>query len=333
MYDNFVKLAKHIYGESCFVKGILPSEKHDYFNYYDLICLGGGSILLEGYINILHRALMKRKKIMVWGSGYDDLLDDTFIDRIENTHTPAYIYSDEIEEKLNDIATNAEFFGVRGPLTYKILQRSNINMDKIIISGDPGFLLEPSSFNSIPPNLQFSLKDNYIGINWGTSFNKIYGKSESKVLNDLIVVCKGLINQGYKLYLYHMWNKDLDSLMKLYKGINVNDKVKLDLTIRNAEVTAAILKNCLFTINFKLHANIISAVSNTPPICLGYRLKSHDLMKSINCPELNITTDDKNLISSIMSKVTYINNNDIQIKRTLNSSINKYCSILNQSLP
>lgn len=50
-------------------------------------------------------------------------------------------------------------------------------MDKIIISGDSGFLLEPSSADSIPPNLKFSLKDKYIGINFSTSFNNIYGKN------------------------------------------------------------------------------------------------------------------------------------------------------------
>lgn len=332
MFYNFVKLSKEIYGESCFIQGILPSEKHDYFNYYDLICLGGDSILLEGYINVLHRALLKGKKVIIWGSGYDDLLDDSFIHRIETTNVPAYIYSDEIEEKLNNIANNAEFFGVRGPLTYKILQKSNINMDKIIISGDSGFLLEPSSADSIPSNLKFSLKDKYIGVNFGTSFNNIYGKNESKILNDMIVVCKALINQGYKLYLYSMWHKDLDSLTKLYKCINMKEKVKLDLNIRDAKVTAAILKNCLFTINLKLHANIISAVSNTPFICLGYILKSHDLMQSINCSDLIITTDNKNLISNIMSKVTYITNNQSQIKQTLTSSITKYKSILKQSL-
>ena len=32
MFYNFVKLSKEIYGESCFIHGILPSEKHDYFN-------------------------------------------------------------------------------------------------------------------------------------------------------------------------------------------------------------------------------------------------------------------------------------------------------------
>ena len=87
------------------------------------------------------------------------------------------IYSDEIEEKLNNIENNTEFFWVRGPLTYKILQKSNINMDKIIISDDSGFLLEPSSADSITPNLKFSLKDKYIGINFSTSFNNIYGKN------------------------------------------------------------------------------------------------------------------------------------------------------------
>ena len=55
-------------------------------------------------------------------------------------------------------------------------------------------------------------------------------------------------------------------------------------------------------------------------------------MQSINCSDLIITTDNKNLISNIMSKVTYITNNQSQIKQTLTSSITKYKSILKQSL-
>ena len=72
--------------------GILSSEKHDYFNYYDLICLGGDSILLEWYINVLHRVLLKGKKVMILGSEYDDLLDDSFIHRIETTKVSDYIF-------------------------------------------------------------------------------------------------------------------------------------------------------------------------------------------------------------------------------------------------
>src|SRR5674536_243097 len=54
---------------------------------YDCIILGGGSLLLPGYIDILHQCLKQGKQVMVWGSGYD-WADKSFIKIIEDAKIP-----------------------------------------------------------------------------------------------------------------------------------------------------------------------------------------------------------------------------------------------------
>lgn len=328
MLDNFRKLVKSKYGEDSEVTGLFCPEEYNDFEKYDLVCLGGGSILLEGFIAVLYRALEQGKKIMVWGSGYDDLLGKEFIDRIEKSYISPYIYSDLTEEKLNEIAKKADFFGVRGPLTYKILEKSNIDMTNVVISGDPGFLLDGVDIEGKGTNLNFTKTDKVVGINMGTSYNRIYGGREDLVEEELIQVCKNLLKRGYKLYLYSMWPTDLDLILKLYKKLPQSDNVILDIYIHTGDELVGIMKNCKFTINFKLHGNIASAMAKIPFICLGYRLKAYDLVKSIDCEELNIPTDSQNLVEEIEKCIVYIEENEEKIIEKMDRNIEKYKDII-----
>lgn len=329
MLDNFRKLINTKYGDDAKVTGIFCSEEYDEFDGYDLVCLGGGSILLEGFIGVLYRALKEGKRVMVWGSGYDDLLGKEFIDRIENSYISPYIYSDATEEKLNEIAKKAEFFGVRGPLTYKILEKSNIDMTNVIICGDPGFLLESADINERGTNLDFTKSDKVVGINMGTSNNRIYGSREDLVEEELIKVCNRILKSGYKIYLYSMWSVDLDCALRIYKRLPKSDQVILDIFIHTGEELVTILGKCIFTINFKLHGNIISAAAKVPFICLGYRLKAYDFIKSIECEDLNISTASEKLYEEIEKTIKYIENNSEEIIRKIDRNISVYKTIIN----
>lgn len=324
MFDIF----KEKYGQGNEITGKLCNEGFKDFEDYDLVCLGGGSILLEGYIDILYEALQQEKKVMVWGSAYDDLLGEDFIDRLENSNMPIYIYSDFAEEKLNEIAEKAEFFGVRGPLTYKILEKSNINMEKIVLSGDVGFLLKGKALVETGTILDFSKKDKVVAVNTGTSFNRVYGGKEELIQKSLVKSCKNLLKSGYKIYLYAMWHEDLDSMLDLYKNIDDSENVILDIVVHKGNELYTILQKCVFSINLKLHGNIISATAGVPFISLGYRLKAYDFVKSIDCEELNISTGVDNLDIEIDKKVKYIENNSADIIKKISEKIENYKRIL-----
>ncbi|MDQ1004181.1 polysaccharide pyruvyl transferase WcaK-like protein [Neobacillus niacini] len=66
------------------------------------------------------------------------------------------------------------------------------------------------------------------------------------------------------------------------------------------------MQKCTFTINLKLHANVLSAVAGIPFIALGYRFKTFDFAISIGLGDLVVPTDDSNIHRSILNLVDYI---------------------------
>ena len=324
MLDNFKmcmkKYSKNNYG----IYATYPNVDIGEVSNYDVVVLGGGSLLQYNHIKTLFKAIEAGKKVIVWGSGYDCMERET-MDIIEKSNTPPYIYSDEQEEMLSEISEKAEFFGVRGPLTYKLLERSFIDTKNIIISGDPGLLLEEEPIRDSCPLLKhINNGKKIIAINYGQSGNYIFGKNKESVDKDFISLCKRLLEKKYKLYLYSMWDKDLDELVNLYNNLPKSDDLIIDLNLYKGGELLSILKKCHASINFKLHANIISAAANTPFVCIGYRFKSYDFVKSINFEHLLVPTDSKNLEQKVINKLAYINSNYKEVKDKLKKECDKY---------
>lgn len=294
---------------------------------YDTIVLGGGSILLEEYINIIHTVISKNKNIIIWGSGCD-LPSKEFINVLENSTDPPYLYSDLCEEKLQELSSYCKYFGVSGPSTYKILNKSFVDTSNILISGDPGFLLSEKSISRSNPIFKFSDKEKIIALNWGNCFNSIYGENELFIEDTISKVCNTLIDRGYKIYIYSIDKNDISPCQSLYKKIKNKDNVILDTKIYSSGEILSILKKCYISINLKLHSSIISSVANVPFICLGYSFKCVDFVKSIGCEELLLFTDEISSTQDFIDKVNYINNNYNSIINIINNQIESYNFIL-----
>ena len=284
---------------------------------YDTIVLGGGSILIPEYINWIHHAIEINKKIMIWGTGYDDE-EKQFVDLLANSSMPSCLYDDKIMAQLKDIVDKSKYTGVRGPLTYNLLKSANVNMEKVYLSGDPGLLLAPSRFISrYSPIIKFNSKDKIIALNWGTSYNNIYGKDEKYVEDQLAEVCKILLAQSYKIYMYIMWPEDIIFSKSLYNKLEYTNDVILDTNLYSAAELSKILQKCTLSINFKLHGNIISAAAGVPFVCLGYRSKCFDFVKSIDLNELIVPTDEKLMVKDIQRAIEFINFNSSSISHKL----------------
>lgn len=290
---------------------------------YDTIVLGGGSIILDNTIDVLYEAVKRGKKVVVWGSGYDWIREE-YIGDLKNTNKPQYILSFSDEIKLGEIIKKAEFFGIRGPLTKTLLKNSGINIDNLKVVGDIGFCLEPSPIDDSCPIFSFKDSDKVVAINWGTTLNRLYGEDEIKVENSLVDVCTSLIKRGYKIYIYTVWPVDMDRCISLYKKINDYNNVILDFRAYTGGELLSILKKCTFSINFKLHSNIISAVAGVPFVCLGYRFKCFDFVSSIDSDELIVSTSSENLEKDIEEVINIIENNYLQICSKFNKKISDY---------
>lgn len=283
---------------------------------YDVIVLGGGSILLPEFIEWVYHAIEMNKKIIVWGSGYD-WAEKQFVDLLESSKMSFCLYSDKTKAQLIDIVNKSKYTGVRGPLTYSLLKSANVNMEKVYISGDPGLLLKPSKFPTRCTINQFNGEDKIIALNWGNSKNYIFGNDEEYVENQLAKVCKMLLAQNYKIYMYIVWPKDIRSSESLYRKIRFNNNVILDTNLYSAGELLRILQQCTLSINFKLHGNIISAAAGLPFVCLGYRFKCFDFIKSMDLNELIVPTDDKLMIQDIHKAIEFINSNRSLISHKL----------------
>lgn len=273
------------------------------FKEYDLIVLGGGSILSrEPYfvhpytVDILHQALSLNKKIMIWGTGID-WVPKSYIQQLENHEEIPLVVSDDFKLKTREVFEESAWVGVRGPLTSKVLQ--NFGVKNIQVSGDPGFLLTNRNLDGdqVPP---FHHHEKVIGVNWGTTYNFIYGQNEIEVENQLARALNQLIDQGYKVYLFIVWNADLEAAERLYSKLHNKQSAILDKTLYNQEELMNIIQHFAFTINFKLHANYLSLASHVPFIALGYRFKVFDFIKSVDLEDYIISTDQDDITEQIL---------------------------------
>lgn len=261
----------------------VPGVPYKQVEAYDAVVLGGGSLLIPGYLDLLHRAVLAGKPVWVWGSGYDGM------EKVPSKQLA--VYQGKMREQLTDIAKHASFFGVRGPFTYQALADSGIPMERIQISGDPGMLLnhERKVLGSMGKAGQV------VGINWGTAYNKVYGGDEKKVEEALAAAAKQWIRQGYQVLIYPVWGPDLDACRSLAARIGEPGNVQVTEKVLSAEEVMSLVEGCRFTVNFKLHANIISHAAGVPFVCLGYRFKCFDYAYSVGVPDTIVPMDAAHL--------------------------------------
>lgn len=327
MWKVFEKLSlKYLDPKKHQLVPLMPDIDKQNVQPYDLIVLGGGSIIHPNYINILHRGIQQKKKVMIWGSGIDSLdkqYIQSYMNRKEAIASP---FSKDTHEKLKEVIEKSVYVGVRGPLTRYILQNS-ITDKPIEQSLDPGLLIEPH--NHLNEELKkWKGHKKLIGLNWGTSYNKIFGGSEVQVEDYLVRVARKLIQSGYKIYMYIVWWRDRLPASRLYKKIGDPHNVILDETVHSEYELMTRIKQCELTINFKLHANILSAVTGVPFVALGYRMKVLDFALSVDLPKFVISTDCLDMDEKI---IAFIQNRSAH-QRWMNEKIRYYADVAKQRL-
>lgn len=301
----------------------LPGIDLNKLEQFDTVVLGGGSLLLPGYLQILQNALHQGKSVIIWGSGIDwvekanlDLLTNDKLSSLEQN------FKQQDIDVLDEVIERAVFVGVRGPLTKKAIEimLGKEKSQKVNIIGDPALLLQhTNSSNS---------QEKIIGINWGTTFNRLHGANEELVEKQLVEAAKKLINKGYKILIYTVWTDDIPHCERLYKKINNPENVSLDKNLYTEQQLIEILSKCKATINFKLHANLLSLTANVPAIALGYRFKVFDFAALLGFEKFVLSTDSKDLTNEILDRVEIIENTESQILKQYVFTQQKYTPLL-----
>ncbi|HZG18346.1 MAG TPA: polysaccharide pyruvyl transferase family protein [Candidatus Bathyarchaeia archaeon] len=323
MWHVFRDLAqKHLDPLQAEVIPSLPKIDLKNLSPYDTVVLGGGSLLIPGYLDVVHQAVQLKKNVVVWGSGYDSQ-EPVRLDDKGAFSLPPVQPNERMRQMLDEIGEHASFFGIRGPLTYQYLQQLGVSA-KPTISGDPGMLLLPPT----PAEANHQDGKSIIGINWGTSYNRIYGKNEAVVEEALAEAAKALIKDGHHIYLFAMWGPDREAIKRLYKKIDAPDHTTLDLALHDHVEMMKRISGFQATINFKLHANVISAAAGVPFVCLAYRFKCMDFACSLNVPETIIPTDHAQIQQQILSRTRQV----LQNRDTLVAKIKEQQNTIKQEL-
>ncbi|MFT4142498.1 MAG: polysaccharide pyruvyl transferase family protein [Bacillus sp. (in: firmicutes)] len=131
-----------------------------------------------------------------------------------------------------------------------------MSRDKTKVIGEPGILLNPP--------VTIRKKEKIVAINWGTTFNRLYGQDEAGIENELLQVSKKLIKLGYKILLYVVWGNGREASKRLYNKLDAPLNETYDSTLYSEKELIEKLASCRFSINFKLHANILSLAGNVP---------------------------------------------------------------------
>ena len=103
-----------------------------------------------------------------------------------------------------------------------------------------------------------------------------------------------------------MWPDDIPHCERLYNKINDPAHVILDKKLYTEQQLIEKLSSCKATINFKLHANLLSLAANVPAIALGYRFKVFDFGALAGLQNFVISTDSTQLTEEILQRVDII---------------------------
>lgn len=307
----------------------------------DLVVLGGGSLLESPYIEALILAQRHGIPTMIWGSGVDSLrppATSIFSDsqRTEEQLKLIVDYSGYAGASLLQGVGNCTFGGVRGPDTYTLLQKLGCDLANVQISGDPGLLLsavakETPSKSPLSDALSATDDRPVIGINWGTTRNKLYGEDEAKT-RDRFAQALNDMSDRYRFIFYAMWQHDLAELQKLTSQVKRSDAViSLDEVPSRAELTA-LFNRCSFTINLKLHANVFSAAVGCPFISIAYRSKCFDFAHSLKYGQFVIPADAPNLPKAVSDKADKLNHSLEMWRTHLKKQQGRYTKPLRQLL-
>lgn len=237
MWEMFQAMSDaHLKKEEHLVIPSIPQVDWKNVSQYDTIVLGGGSLIIPGYVDLVYEALELGKTIVIWGSGHDRLHKWAPSPDGQLKPEPA----DEsvlYRLKLKAVFAHSAYCGVRGPWTKDYIASLGALPKQLAISGDSAMLMNAlKPLSAQQPAGTTQAQSRTIGINWGTSYNRIYGGSEERVEDALAEAGRSLLALGYRLHLYSVWGADETAQARLYRKLGMNEHVTFDPKDRKSVV-------------------------------------------------------------------------------------------------
>jgi polysaccharide pyruvyl transferase WcaK-like protein len=291
---------------------------------YDLVVLGGGSLILPGYVDTLQRALDLGKKAMVWGAGLDwhpRKVAEILLGEEERLGPKGWaetafgggwpadagprptLASPAFEKTMQEVIARGAYAGVRGPLTRRLLIAAGADPARVEVSGDPGFLARPADQSDASAGKSDASAGKsaagVVGVNWGTAYGRVYGGDEARVEDELAAVGRELLRRGYRIRVFAVWGPDLPAAARLREKMGSPHRV----TLVGPKQAALAPAGSEFVIGLKLHANVLAAAAGVPFVALGYRFKVLDFAASLGLQAFVVPTDAADIAGAVLARV------------------------------
>lgn len=272
---------------------------------YDMVLLGGGSLLSSNmYLNVMLEAQKRGIPTAIWGTGLDYMTYNSL--PIPGRKFKRVKFSNGLTTlKVARVIKQSKRVGIRGIITQNALRKMSSRPTRLI--GDPGLSCTWSPQADIFQKEGIDPSSRMVAVNWGTSFNRVYGANEERVFRILARTLRGMARDGYHIVLYPMWDQDIPHIRKLYRNIAGSGKVDMVSNMYSSSSVVHFLKRMKFTINYKLHANVLSAAAEVPFLSIAYRSKCIDFAHTMGLGHDVVSTGDAHLETILRKKINALN--------------------------
>lgn len=266
--------------------------------------LGGGTLVFwRPFLDYLSIALDAGVPCFVLGTG---VLDPEFW----GEHGPALIAS---RDQWIQALKACRFVGVRGEASRRIL--ADLGVEGVEVVGDPCLLLASSvgpvpgtgageescttplacsrRVCTVPPppeNSHSATAPPVLGLNWGTSGNKVWGGDERRPMEELARAAGLLVQQGWRLRVYCVWPNDREAVKAFCALLPAGSWTRAEHFL-SAEEFMGDVAGCTAFAGMKLHSTALALCAGVPSVMLEYRPKGREFMASVGLEDLSVRLD------------------------------------------
>ncbi|WP_166503366.1 polysaccharide pyruvyl transferase family protein [Modestobacter italicus] len=244
-----------------------------------VICLGGGTLVLNGHfretLERLMRAAPDAPRVML-GVGVEDL-------EFREGRRAAVL--SEVAT-WRPLLTEFEQVRVRGPLSQRTV--ASMGLDSVVV-GDPAIALPDQSPGD--PTGQRPSDRARIGVNFGVT-DDLWGGDHAAFRSTVVAAIGRLVGAGHDVALLATTVQDRVHLSEVARecsaaGVTVAGPNSVGLAALDTA-----LKRCSVVVGEKLHALVLAARLGIPTLALEYRPKCRDFQLSVGRGDWVLRTDD-----------------------------------------
>jgi len=236
-----------------------------YINSPEAVLVGGGTFVPKALEHPDLVALSRRYPTAFFGTGIGDPVF------WGTTHIPDWL----------EVMRNANFIGVRGPLSKERLEEWGVPASRVEWVGDPAlYFAQPTGARRFSFNL---------AVNLGITYNRLYGFNEGRLEETVISALQDLVRAGWNITLVCAWGADDVVAERMAARVAVRSVEHWHENYQRALDSVARFDVVLCE---KLHVGVVAACRGVPFVALNYRSKVLDFCRSIGWEDFCVGLED-----------------------------------------